>query len=299
MSNSRTILVSGATGDQGGSVARHLLRRRHHVRALTRDPSAEAARALADLGAEVVPGDFDDPISLRNAATGMDAVFAMGTPFGTDPATETRQSIALIEAARQVGVGHVLYSSVASALEDTGIPHFESKAEVEEHLRAVAVPHTVIAPVAFVTDLTSPDVVQSLQQGHYPSVVTGDRTLQQIHLADLGAFAALVLEQPERFAGQRIELASFEISTDDLAQRLSRVLGRRIEEQEIPLEVIRQMGGEDFVRMAQFFRTGGYSVDIAHLRQRYPEVDWTDPEEWISRHDWASTGLLEAHGSPN
>lgn len=285
---SRTVLVAGSTGSQGGAVARALLQRGHAVRALTRRVDSEAARALAELGATIIAGDFEDADSLKAAATGADAVYVMGTPFGTDPETETRQSVALIEAAREAAVDHIVYASVASALDGTGVPHFDSKAEVENHLSTVETPHTVIAPAAYLPELTSPDTLAALQQGHYPSFLAGGVPLKHVHLRDLGAFSALVFEQPERYAGQRVEVASLEITSDEVAQRLSEALGRQISVQQIPMEVIRQIGGEDFVLMVQFFERGGYTVDIDRLHRDNPEIDWTGPDAWIAEQDWTA-----------
>lgn len=278
MTDTPTILVSGATGLQGGAVALALLERGATVRALTRDPGSEPAGALVAAGADVVAGDFDDPSSLEAAAAGADAVFVMGTPFGTDPETEVRQASELIDAAERAGVGHIAYSSVASALEDTGIPHFDSKAEIEHHLSEVAVPHTVIAPVAFLAEIDE----GSLEQNALPAFAPRSVPLQQVAVEDLGAFAALVLTQPDRFAGARIEIASLEASAAEVAAAATRRLGRTIEPHEVPLDVVREQGGEDFVRMVEFFAAGGYSVDIPALHAAYPEIAWTGLEEWIT-----------------
>ncbi|MGI8799538.1 MAG: NmrA family NAD(P)-binding protein [Pseudonocardia sp.] len=150
------ILVTGATGTQGNAVARALLARGRQVRALTRDPAKQAARQLAAIGAELATGDFTDAATLRRAATGTSAVFAMGTPFEAGAQAETQQAITLLDAAAEAGTGQLVYSSVASALDNTGIPHFESKAEVERHLATLPLPWTVIAPVAFLENMHAP-----------------------------------------------------------------------------------------------------------------------------------------------
>lgn len=285
MSDPRTVLVTGATGNQGGAVARELLRRGHTVRALTRRPDAAAAAALADLGAELRPGDFDDRESLVAAARGADAAYLMGTPFEVDPATETRQSIAAADAIGAAGVPHLVYASVASALAGTGIPHFESKAEVERHLSTGTLRHTVIAPAAFLGDLTTPWYQDSLRAGTYAFALPADVPLQQIVLADLASFAALVIEDPERFAGRRIEVASVEATGAQVVQRLSAGLGRPITYQEIPEEAVEAQMGDDGLRMIRFFRSGGYTVDLAALHRDYPEVGWHDLDAWIAGHD--------------
>lgn len=288
MSTNLSILVSGSTGNQGGAVARELLGSGHHVRALSRNPGSDAAQALAGLGAEVVSGDFDDDASLRRAADGVDAVFVMGTPFGTDPRTETRQSIGLIDAADGQGVPHIVYTSVASALDDTGIPHFESKALVERHLQTLGGSHTVVAPAAFLGDLTSPWFMPGLLEGRYAFALPGDVPLQQVALPDIAAFVALVLENRDRFAGERVELASAESTGAQVAAKLTVRLGREVRYEETPLQAVRDHLGDDGVKMIEFFRSGGYTIDIPELHRAYPEVKWHDLDDWIGSHDWSA-----------
>ena len=279
---SAPVLVTGATGTQGGAVARALLSRGHQVRVLTRDPAKPAAQELAELGAEIVTGDFDDPDSLRRAAAGTAAVFAMGTPFEISPEAEARQSIALLDAAADAGTGHILYTSVASALDGTGIPHFESKAEVERHLAGLDVPSTVIAPAAFLENVNAPWIAPLLAQGQYAFALPADVPLQQVAVADLAEFAVLVLSQPERFAGERIELASVEQTGPEFAAVLGRALGREIRYVEAPADE----SDDDLFRMVQWFRAGGYTVDIPGLRAAYPEIGWRDLEKWAAEQNW-------------
>lgn len=145
----RVVLVTGATGKQGGAAARHLLAAGFGVRALTRDPEGPKARALADGGAEVVGGDLDAPDSLGRALEGVYGVFSVQNPFEHGTGGEVRQGIALADAAMATGVKHFVYSSVASAHRRTGIPHFDSKFEVEEHLRRTGLAHTILRPTYF------------------------------------------------------------------------------------------------------------------------------------------------------
>lgn len=277
------VLVTGATGTQGGAVARVLLERGHPVRALTRNPDQDSAKLLAKLGAELVAADFDDPASLRRAAAGTSAVFAMGTPFEAGPQAETRQGIALIDAAHQAGTGHIVYTSVASALDGTGVPHFESKAAVERHLATTGAAATVIAPVAFLENLLAPWVAPGLAEGRYGFALPGDVPLQQVAIADVAAFAALVLEQPARFAGQRVELASVEHTGEQVASALSRRLGHAVRYVEAPSDP----ANEDLHAMMEFFRTGGYSVDIPALHGAYPEIGWHNFDIWAAKQEFA------------
>src|SRR5437899_12778936 len=147
MSGKLTVLVTGATGKQGGHLVRELLARGHAIRALTRKPESAGAAALAARGVTIVTGDFEDQGSLERAARGVDTVFAMSTPFERGATTETREGINVVRAASTVGVSHLVYSSVAGADRATGIPHFDSKFEVESETRRSGRPVTLVAPV--------------------------------------------------------------------------------------------------------------------------------------------------------
>src|SRR3989442_5138838 len=146
MSGKLTVLVTGATGKQGGHLVRELLARGHAIRALTRKPESAGAAALAARGVTIVSGDFEDQGSLERAARGVDTVFAMSTPFESGAETETREGINMVRAASAVGVSHLVYSSVAGADRATGIPHFDSKFEVEKEIRRAGVPLTNLWP---------------------------------------------------------------------------------------------------------------------------------------------------------
>ncbi len=122
----RLMLVTGATGKQGSAVARHLLKRGFRVRAITRDPKKEPARALAEQGVEVRRGDLDEPESLKPALTGAYGVFSVQNFWETGYEREVRQGIALADAAKTAGVRHFIYSTVASAHRKTGLPHFDA-----------------------------------------------------------------------------------------------------------------------------------------------------------------------------
>ena len=285
MSSPPTILVTGATGQQGGALARLLLERGQRVRALTRRADSPAAEALAGRGAELAVGDFDDRASLERAMRGIDAVFLMATPFQAGIEAESRQAITVADAATAAGVSHLVYSSVANADRQTGIPHFDSKYPVERHIQALGIPSTIIGPVFFMDNFAGPFLLPGLREGKLALALPASRKLQQVALADIAGFAALVLERREPFLGRRIDLASDERSGAEVAEILSRVLGRRIEYVELPLEAVRA-GSEDTFRMFEWFDQVGFSADIAALRREYPEVGWHSFEDWAKAQDW-------------
>lgn len=287
MSDPLTVLVTGATGQQGGRLARVLLEKGHTVRALTRHPESAAARELAALGAEPVAGDFDVPASIEKAARGADAMFLVSTPFEAGPEVETRQGIMAADAAKAAGVRHLVYSSVASADQRTGIPHFDSKFRVEEHIRGLGIPYTIVGPVYFMENLFSPQNLKNLRNGEFAMALPASRSLQQIALEDIARFDALVLERPEEFRGVRIDIASDELTGAALAETVSRHAGRRVRYVETPINEVRAWS-EDFALMLEWFDRVGYSVDIGRLRRDYPEVGWHTFEDWAREQDWSA-----------
>src|ERR1035441_5506439 len=140
--NTKTILVTGATGQQGGAVARQLLKQPSFaVRALSRDLAKPAARALAQAGAEVIRGDLNDPASIRRALEGAYGVFSVQNFMETGFDGEINQGKHLADAAKSAGVQHFVYSSVVSADRRTGLPHFESKWQIEQHIAQSRLSH--------------------------------------------------------------------------------------------------------------------------------------------------------------
>ncbi|MFF8952439.1 NmrA/HSCARG family protein [Streptomyces sp. NPDC014940] len=280
-----TIAVTGATGAQGGATARALLAAGHHVRALTRAPTAPAARALHRLGADVRRADLDDRPSLDAALAGTDSLFAVTTPFGTDPATEVRQGRTLLDAAADDRLGHVVFTSAAHADRRTGIPHYDSKAEIERHLRTTGVPWTVVAPAAFMDNFASGWTLEGLRENTFAWPMPADRPLTLIPAEDIGAFAALALTRPAEFTGRRVDIASDELTAAGIAAVLTTAAGLPVAHREVPLAEVRAHS-HDLAAMFGYFGTTGLDVDVAALRRAHPEVGWHTFADWAAAQDW-------------
>jgi uncharacterized protein YbjT (DUF2867 family) len=278
--NERKILVTGATGQQGGSLARLLLQKKHKVYALTRNTQSSAAQDLRNKGANIVKGDLDDSDSLEQAVNGIDSIFLMGTPFEDGTEGETRRGKLVADIAKGNNVEHLVYSSVANADKNTGIPHFESKYKIEQHIKNLGIPYTIIGPTFFMENLLGP----GLEQGQLALPLSSSRILQQSALENIAEFSALVLERHKPFLGKRIDIASDEVTGEQAAEILSIEIGNRIRYVHIPLGQVHQ-ANEDMARMYEWYEKVGTGIDIKSLHQEYPEVNW------LTFNDWARSRL--------
>jgi uncharacterized protein YbjT (DUF2867 family) len=278
--NQRKILVTGATGQQGGSLARLLLQKKHKVYAFTRNTQSSTAQDLRNKGANVVKGDLDDFNSLERAVKDVESIFLMGTPFEDGTEGETRRGKMMADIAKEKKVTHLVYSSVANADKNTGIPHFESKYRIEQHIKNLGIPYTIIGPTFFMENLLGP----GLQQGQLALPLSPNTILQQSALENIAEFSALVLESRKPFLGKRIDIASDEVTGEQAAEILSNELGYKIKYVAVPLEQVYR-ANEDMAHMYDWYEKVGTGMDITRLHQEYPEVNW------LSFKDWARSRL--------
>ena len=279
MTDSRTVLITGATGKQGGAVARHLAGKGFKIRAMTRKPDSDAAKALAGSGAEIVRGDLDDSASLEAALKGAWGAFAVQNTWEAGVEREEEQGKRFATVARTAGVQHFVYSSVGSAHRQTGIPHFENKWRVEETIRGLGFPSRVIMrPVFFMENLTSPWFLNgdTIYAAMDPTTV-----LQMIAVDDIGEYGARAFTDAEALNGREIDLAGDAVTMPEVATLLSRGLGRPIEFVQVPIEEVRK-NSEDLALMLEWFDRVGYNADIAGLEREFG-IKPTKLIEWASR----------------
>lgn len=235
------ILVLGATGQQGGAVARHLLKDGWRVRALTRNPRSPAAQHLVAAGASLAEGDMADGHALTASLDGVYGVFSV-QPANWQPSAEADAAEAAIgksvaDAAHQQGVRHFVYASVLAA---DGQRAFrpEAKGAVEAHIRALGLPFTILRPAGFMenyigqvadllsgslNDPTSPDVAQSL-----------------VAVDDIGGIVAAVFAQPDDFVGRTMDVAGDKLTPRQIADALGAALGTGITHNHVPIDALRQ-----------------------------------------------------------
>jgi len=283
MSKPTKILVVGATGKQGTAVINALLAKGFQPKALTRKPDSPAAKALAERGVEIAVGDLTDRASVDAALRGTQAVFAAITPYEAGVDAETAQGIMLADAAKAAGV-FVVYSSVANADKATGIPHFDSKFLVEQHLAKIGVQHTILAPTAFYDNVYFG--VAQLKQGVYANGLRADKKLDQIAVTDIAAYAAAVFEAPEKYVSKRYDISGEELTGAQETALLSEALGKPLTYAQTPLEVVAKYQGADGVAMYEWFDRTGYSVDRALLARDFPTVKAQSFAQWAKSVDW-------------
>src|SRR5258707_15362063 len=237
MTSNRTILITGVTGKQGGAVARALEGAGFNLRGLTRKPGSEPAAALAHQGVEIIKGDLDDEAALRRALAGVWGVFGVQNTMEAGVEREEAQGKRLATLAREAGVEHYVYTSVGSAHQQTGVPHFDNKGRIEETVRGLRFPsHVILRPVFFMENLLAPFSLQ----GSTLAWALGPATkLQMIAVDDIGWFGARAFTDAAALNRREIDLAGDVRTMPEAAEILTEALGRPIAYAQTPIEPVR------------------------------------------------------------
>ena len=264
----RNVLVTGATGTQGGAVIDHLLAdsEQWEVYGLTRDATSDGAEALGARGVTVVKGDMTDADRMAELVDGMDAVYGV-TAFmeqGTD--VEVEQGVTLAEAAADAGVDHFVYSSVGSADADTGLAHFDSKWAVEQRIEELGLPATVVRPVFFMQNFASM-MCDDIMNGQLMMPLEEGVSLAVVDAADIGGAVVAALSDPDTFLGEVITLAGDDLTLEAFAAAFSDQLGHEVEPVHADVEDYREMAGDELADMFQWFNHVGYDIDIPALAE--------------------------------
>lgn len=280
--NGKLVLVTGATGTQGGAVAYELLKRGYEVRGLTRNPDSDRAQALAKRGVEMVQGDFDDTASLASAMEGAYGVFAVTDFWEHGFATEVLHGETLVDVASAAGVQHFVFTSVAGADVYTGIPHFESKSKIEEYLAASDLNWSVVRPVSFMDNVKYEK--SSILSGVFFDPRDTGKSHQWIAASDIGFFVGEAFDKPDDWYGQALEIAGDSMTLAEFAEELSRTFGINVHHQQITWETYEEQLGEELTLMVRWFDEKGYDVDVKALRARYPNL--LTYSQYLQTLDW-------------
>jgi uncharacterized protein YbjT (DUF2867 family) len=289
MTNDRTILITGVTGQQGGATARALHGSGFRLRGLTRKPDSEQAKAVERQGVEIVKGDLDDDATLRKALTGVWGVFGVQNTWEAGVEREEAQGKRLAMLARNAGVEHYVYSSVGSAHRRTGVPHFDNKWRIEETVRSLGfVSHVILRPVFFMENLIAP---YSLNGNTLTSALAPTTKLQMIAVADIGWFGARAFTHAGALDGRELDLAGDVRTMGEAANVLTKALARSVTYVQGSIDQVRQYS-PDTALMFEWFERVGYDADIAGLEREFGR-SLTKLQDWARQ----AVRLGEAHRS--
>lgn len=286
---SETMLVLGATGQQGGATARALASDGRHVRALVRDEQSDKALDLASLGIELASGDFGDPASLERAMNDVHGVFcalpsSADAQYGLSDEDEVRFGLGVIDSAKRAGVRHLIYSSTIGASPDLGLGHYESKWRIEQHLRQSGVPFSIVRPAPFMELLLNPHF--GLRQGVVTFFGAPDQIVQFIAVQDIGAIAAKLLVDSAHHLGITIDIAGDALSGNDIAAKISQATAQQAPYTQVPAEAAAQ--NPMLARLLQAMIDGKLAgqADLPLLRALHPGL--------LSFDQWLAAGHAEA-----
>ena len=279
----KIILVTGATGTQGGSVIRNLADKGYELRALTRNPESEKALALKTSGVNVFKGDMNDPESLKEPLDGAYGVFSVQNFWEAGNEGEITLGKAIATSAKEADVKHFVYTSVASADKNTGIVHFDSKFTIEEFIRSIDIPYTIIRPVFFMDNFFM--MREQIDQGNIMNAILSDVPIQMLASNDIGRIVARVFEDRENYLGKAFDIAGDSLTMPEAARIFGTKLGKEIRYTTLSMEDFSSAMGEEYAGMVDWFNKVGYSVDIDVL-EKSTDLKLEKFSDWVSNIDW-------------
>lgn len=271
MVENKILVVTGATGNQGGAVVKHLMNSSFTIKAVTRNLQSKAADRLRQQGVEVIYGDLDKPETLTPILKGAYGVYSVQNNWTSSIKVEIAQGKALADAAKAAKVQHFVYSSVGGAERQTGIPHFDSKGEIERHIIKIGLPYTFIRPAYFIENFLATGSFAFVNWSLLSWALKKNRKLQMAAVDDIGAFAALVFSLPKRYLAQAVELAGDEKSFAEIKAIYTQVMGEKPRYLTLPSWLFAPMSKE-MSTMFSWFKKEGFQADIPTIRAELPQL---------------------------
>ncbi len=262
-------VVCGATGKQGGAVIEHLLQNKDiKIVAICRNPSSKKAMALLEKGVEIKKADLLDKDSLISAFQDAYGVYGVTTPLmmngKIDTKTEKKQGYNIVEACAECGVKHLVLSTVLYAVEgqENTLQYIRSKVEIENYAKEKKVPYTFLCPGAFMDDIGSEYL--PVKKGVITGMADGDARIPYIACYDIGKFASLAFENPDKFMSKKINLIGDFISGDELALVLSKFSPKKQIKHKVPPIILMWIFARMWIPMRKHFEKWG--------REPHPEL---------------------------
>lgn len=277
----KTFVVTGATGRQGSAVVRHLIQAGAHVKALTRSPQSRKAKPLAALGAELAAGDMTNLDALKPIFQGASGVYSVQNPYTSSFASEVQQGKNVADAAKAAGVAHLVQGSAGFG-KKTGIPSWDSKLEIQEYIQSLGLPLTVLRPTAFMELISDPGFYPMASTFHLmPKLMGADKKVAWLAVDDLGAIAARVFADPDKYIGQDLHLASDFQTIDEVRALYQQVLGKKAPRFPMPMFMFRWFTGDDLIIMWKYLRTASLEVNSEDTFAILPEAETV--RTWLAK----------------
>jgi uncharacterized protein YbjT (DUF2867 family) len=281
-----SVLVSGATGRQGGAVIRHLLKNNIDVKALSRTPDSIASQQLVSRGVTIVNGDMSDPPSILNAMKDCVGVFSVQNFFEYGTEKEIQFGKNMADAAKKSGVSHFVYNSVCNADSKTGLPHFESKFIIEQYISSIGLPSTILRPVKFMENYYIPQVFKGILGGKLFDPIRAGMKHQMIAVDDIGAYAADAFMNSGQYLGKTVEIAGDELTNEQVAIAMSQSLGMNVKFKKLPLIIARLFMDKEMYWMFKWFNEKGFNAPMELTKLNFPAVRPTSLAEWLVNENW-------------
>ena len=273
MTNNKTIFVTGGTGNQGGAVARSLLQQGFTVKVLTRNTNSAKAQILKNLNIELVKGDLNDASTYQKYLKDVYGIFSVQT-FKNGVKKEINQGITLATLGKEFGVKHFLYSSVIGAHLNTGVPHMNSKFKIENHIKQIGLPFTIIRPTSLYENFLIPQVKKGILTGKLVQPINRDTIQQYIAAEDIGKAAAKIFLNSNEYLGRTIPLATEQLSTQEVADIFSNVLNKKIEYKKLPVLITRLFLGNGLYKMFKWMNEKSFfsKEDVESTRKEFQNL---------------------------
>lgn len=283
MANNKTIFVTGGTGNQGGAVARNLIKQGFTVKVLTRNPTSIKSEILKKMNIEVVKGDLNNADTYGEYLKNVYGIFSVQT-FENGVEKEIDQGITLATLAKEFGVKHFLYSSVFGADLNTGVAHMESKFKIENRIKQIGLPFTIIRPTSLFENFLIPQVKKGILKGRLVQAIHRNTVLQYIAAEDIGKAAVKIFQESEMYLGKTIPLATEQLSTQEVADKFSEVLNKKIEYKGLPVLITRLFLGKNLYKMFKWMtEISSFQNEVVDLTKK----EFPNPislKTWIERN---------------
>ena len=282
METPKTIFITGITGNQGSALAKYLLNQDHKLIGLTRNANSEKAKQWEAKGVTLVEGDLDHPDSYQDHLDNADATYLVQTLQRKE--IEIKQGEQFINAIDPKNKTHFVYSSVLGADLSTGVPHFESKFVLENHIKSKGLNHTILRPASFYENHLFPQVADGIKKGKIVSPLNKTCTQQMIGVDDIGKIAAKVISNRAQYENKTLSIATDEWLIGELPQAFSEVMNKPVKYKKLPGFITRLAMGKDLYKMFRYMNNNNFKVvdDIDAIKNEFQIKG--NLKSWISEH---------------